>query len=388
MQHKRHGLLAVLLLAVALAACDESAQTPFGPQATEAGHLAPDPSTAHATAPTERFRVYTQNVYLGGDTGPLFSLDFNDIPAVIGAANVFWAEVQASDIPARVEEIVDEIAVRSPHVVSLQEMLRFVLLDGSFQPVGGIDLLTEVEAEIAARGLPYVTEVIQPATSSTLPLSIGAEGVSLYLNFTDREVSLRRTDVELVEEASGVYDEIFRAGPVEVVRAWTRTSVRHAGQSYHVVNTHLETQQLPHVQAKQAEELRDEVIAGLDGVTIISGDLNSNAAASSGDPTWTTTYGSLIDAGFVDAWASSPPPYRGDGLTCCHPGSLSGTQPFSQRIDFVLVRPSALEPDLFEEMLGLFRADIVGEESGDLTVGGRWPSDHAGLVADFRVPRK
>ena len=36
---------------------------------------------------------------------------------------------------------------------------------------------------------------------------------------------------------------------------------------------------------------------------------------------------------------------------------------------------------------GAMRTEIVGEEIGDLTPSGLWPSDHAGLVAGLRLPK-
>ena len=63
--------------------------------------------------------MYTQNVYLGGDTGPIFSLDFGDIPALVAATDLFWTEVQASDVPERVSTMVDELEERQPHLVGL-----------------------------------------------------------------------------------------------------------------------------------------------------------------------------------------------------------------------------------------------------------------------------
>ena len=59
------------------------------------------------------FTVYTQNLFLGGDTGPLFSLDFGDpagLPEVIQETGAFYADVLASGIPERAVEFVDVIA--------------------------------------------------------------------------------------------------------------------------------------------------------------------------------------------------------------------------------------------------------------------------------------
>ena len=91
-----------------------------------------------------------------------------------------------------------------------------------------------IETEIADRGLPYETALVQDGTSSTLPLAFDPSvGVTNWLNFTDRIAVLKRTDVPTLDAVSGQY---------------------------------------------MADELRNVVAADLDGVTIIAGDLNSDAA--------------------------------------------------------------------------------------------------------------
>lgn len=369
--------IALVLLACAFAACDQPASSPVEPQLGLVGH----------GAGRTDFEVYTQNVYLGGDTGPLFTLDFQNVPAVIDATNVFWQQVLDSDIPARAGAIVDAVADRMPHMVALQEVLRFVLLDGTFQPVGGVDFLGEIESAIASRGLPYETAVVQETTSSALPLAFdpAAGGISQWLAFTDRVVILRRTDAELVESAQGIYAAAIPLGPLELRRGWARATVELQGVPHHLVITHLETQATPQVQAAQAAELRGSVLAGLEGVTVLAGDLNSNAAAGPSDPTWTPTYGALISDGFVDVWDAAPHSRRDRGLTCCHDITLLGDSEFDQRIDFVLTRVSGATPPGLRR--GHFRAEIVGEEESDRTASGLWPSDHTGLVASLKLPR-
>ena len=98
---RRQTLTGMLALAVGLVACDDQ-QTP----------LEPDLGVVSRGGETRSLEVYTQNLFNGGDTGPILTLDFNDVPAVIQEANVFWGDVQASDFPSRAEEIVDELEER------------------------------------------------------------------------------------------------------------------------------------------------------------------------------------------------------------------------------------------------------------------------------------
>jgi endonuclease/exonuclease/phosphatase family metal-dependent hydrolase len=376
----RH-LLSLLLLGVLLSACrdiaDERAFSPTGPQVGAVG-------AGENAADAEPFDVYTRNAYLGGDTGPLFTLDFANVPAVVAATNVFWSQVQSSAPEERMTAIVDEIDRRRPHVVGLQEVLRFVVLDGAMAPIGGIDLLALIEAEIAARGLPYTTEIVQAATSAGLPLAIGATGITQLLSFTDRLVILRRDDVALESEGSGLYAAAVPLGPLALRRGWARVSVDHHGTTHHFVTTHLEVQALAPVQAAQRQQLLQQVLAGLEGVTILAGDLNSDAAAEPGDVSWTDTYDVVRAAGFGDLWELAPHAARRNGFTCCQDPSLVNPSELDQRIDFVMVRAGGgLIPH--GGARGLYRVDVVGDSEADRTSGGLWPSDHAGLVGSVRI---
>ena len=392
--NRRIGLACACLLAFGVSACDQPEDT----TAPEFGNL---PSQAMGV---EAFDVYTQNVYLGGNTGPLFSLDFSDLSdpvklgAIITAVNVFWLEVQNSGVPERISAIVDEIGGRMPHMVGLQEVLQFVVLDAG-TPVAVVDMLALLEAEIQARGLPYVTEVVQPTIQSGLPMgidpSVGNPPFNPVLAFTDREVILRRTDVPLVpgDDAtdSGQYDAFVSFGPVEARRGWVRATVEHGGVPYSVVSTHLEVQALPlrPIHDAQAAQLINGVLSGLEGVTVLVGDLNSDAAAGPGAPSWTPTYETLLDEGFSDVWDLSSGSRTGTGFTCCQDPSLrNGASELDQRIDFVLVRHSGHLGADRSRMPGAFWSEVVGDELADLTNPmSLWPADHAGIMASLRLPR-
>lgn len=373
-------------LAVALGACADVTE-PRVPSAPD------DPSpqaSRHADVDAQAFTVYSQNVYLGGDTGPIFTLDLSNLPAVLQATNVFWAQVKASDVPARAAEIADQIEAARPHVVGLQEVFRFVVVDPRNGQVHDyVDLLASIQAELAARGLPYEVAAVQSNTSGALPLGIdfSAGQVSRALSFTDRVVALRRTDVSLTGSDQGMYAARIPLGPLDITRGWIRLSGEHDGLPFHFVTTHLETQGAAPVQAGQLAELLGGVTAGLDGVTILAGDLNSDAAAAPGSPSWTPTYGALVDAGFVDAWTQSARHPRDPGYTCCQDADLrNGPSVLDERIDFVLVR-MADNPASSGRIPGSMRVDVVGDEQADRTASGLWPADHAGLVAGLRLPR-
>jgi hypothetical protein len=340
------------------------------------------------------FKVYTQNAYLGGDTGPLFSLDFDfsdpaNVVAVLEAVNAFWSDVLASDIPGRAAAIVDEIDERRPHFVGLQEVVRFGVFDlTTGAVVGGADFLANVMGIIAARGLPYEVVAVQDNTSSALPLEIdfATMQISKVLAFTDRLAVLRRSDVTASHVDKGNFQAEYELipGQLTLKRGWIRVSTRYGGTPFHFLATHLETQGLAPVQAGQADQLIHQVLAGLDGVTVLAGDLNSDAA-NPGAPSWTPTYDALIGAGFTDAWLKYTGGDEGPGYTCCQdPGLDNHPSSLEERIDFVLVRDARKATGVAP---GGMRVEIVGEEDGDLTASGLWPADHAGLFAGLRMPK-
>ena len=112
--------------------------------------------------------------------------------------------------------------------------------------------------------------------------------------------------------------------------------------------------------------------------TVLLGDLNT--IAPFGD-----TYIDLVADGFRDAWelrggAGDP------GYTCCHSTDLSSdSDPLNRRLDHVFVRHfEGLWP---ASGYAPVRAELVGDQPGDKTPSGLWPSDHAGMVVTMQLPR-
>lgn len=371
-------LMPALAFAVSMTACDTASET------------GPDPQFSFNGWERTSFDVYTQNLYLGGDTGPLLD------PTVIGnpvrlveEVGNFWNDVTQSDVAARMDQIAEELAIRNPEVMGVQEALQFVTLGPTFQPDGGgfIDLLGALQTAIATRGLPYEVAIVQPTTASALPLEIdfSTGQVTRYLGFTDRVAIFKRTDVDVTDSESATYTAAIPAAPgVEIKRGWARVTVDHEGMTHHFVTTHLETQGVRPVHDAQAAELM-AVLDALGGLTILTGDLNSDAAGMEGDPSWTPTYGSLIDDGFSDMWLLSPHASTDAGFTCCQDKDLRNeASSLEERIDFVLVRSS--DGPITGDGTGAdrFREDVVGDRATNRTADGLWPSDHAGLIASIR----
>ncbi len=168
-------------------------------------------------------------------------------------------------------------------------------------------------------------------------------------------------------------------------RGWIRVSTKLRGVTCNFVNTHLESQALAPIQAGQLQELLGSVLAGLHGVTVLVGDLNSDAEAEQGDASWTPSYDELIAHGFVDTWDESHSDSE-PGFTCCNDPDLLNLAPsFDQRIDFVLVRGRGA---LIERVIADVDTEVLGDEMDNRTEGGLWPSDHGGLLARFELDNK
>ncbi|MDX1646546.1 MAG: hypothetical protein R3304_05345, partial [Longimicrobiales bacterium] len=263
-----------VLLAVGLGACVDEESRPI---------TAPQLSVVDLDAgPAEDFRVYTQNMWLGGETGPLFSLpltDPNRFGDVIQAVNVFWAQVRNSDVPGRAVEFVDEIEKTLPHVVGLQEATGYATGDldlgtFSFTPTApGPDLLGSVMQELAARGLPYEIGMMQPTTAVALPLGPpDVSGVAPALGVQDRVVMLVHRDAEIVHRGRGVFTARIPLAPgIDILRGWVRVTMERNGTPYHFIATHLEGQGdgpgsfQRQIHNAQADQLLDVVVAGLGG---------------------------------------------------------------------------------------------------------------------------
>ncbi|NNF26665.1 MAG: hypothetical protein HKN73_05570 [Gemmatimonadetes bacterium] len=403
--HQR-ALTSILALTTvfAVAACDDASE-PLAPDVAPQSVLSA--MRGGAGTPASGMRVFTRNIFLGGDTGPLFSLDFpdpgNEPPqetiaktlALLAGVNTFWGQVQATDFAQRAEAIADEVASTDPHVVALQEVARYAVVDltaGQPVVVGGVDFLGTLQAELAGRGLSYDLVVLNPFVEGQLPLGIDLTTFQFtrILDLSVGEATLVRSDVKVLDSDQGNYQVGLDLGPLSLDRGWSHVRVKFAGMPYHVVNTHLETQGIRPVHDAQASELIGSVLAGLHGMTVLVGDLNSDALGpqNNSNPAWTPTYGRLLAAGFADAWLQVADD-QGDGATCCFDPDLADPDAsvLDERIDFVLVR----RPGNGNASAGAAQASVrwmtvLGDENGDQTIGGLWPADHAGLFAELYFP--
>jgi endonuclease/exonuclease/phosphatase family metal-dependent hydrolase len=164
-------------------------------------------------------------------------------------------------------------------------------------------------------------------------------------------------------------------GSLTAPRGWIAIDATIGNSNFRLINTHLESYDA-RVQMAQAAEL----VAGIGHTSlplIMAGDFNSNANQKPGDAPAnenTPTYRSLIAGGLQDVWASVNP---GDpGNTCCQHADLANeASALFERIDLMLTR-GGVTP---------IAAKLVADQPSARTAGGRWPSDHAGIVAQLKI---
>lgn len=365
----------VLLLAALLLATS-------APASAAPGRAAPPPHASSGAAPpphaqTDReLTVMTRNLYLGAELGPIFAA--TSAEALVGAVSATYAAALASDFPGRAELLADEIVAAGPHLVGLQEVsLWRTGAPGTTAETVVQDFLQILLDALEARGASYEAVSVTTAFDGQLPAFDPATGL-FEARLTDRDVILARTDLPIsrlrvLSSDGGLFDAALElpvlGQPLRVERGWTSVDVKVRGKVVRFVNTHFEAFDPGEVvRVAQAQELLAGPLA-TPLLVVLVGDINSDAEGDG------LAYGVLHSAGFADAWSAAPA--GADGLTCCHTADLLDPTlaSFRSRIDVILTRGPL-------DVLDVAR---VGVHVDRRTPEGRWPSDHAGVVADLRL---
>lgn len=382
---RRPALLALCASALALGSA-LGAGTVSG---AAAGPSPADPEAAHAGpagTPARTASVMTRNLYLGADLDPVLTALAGGQPgAVVAAATRTWAAVQDTGPAERMAAIADEIVAADPAVVGLQEVTTWTTYahdprtGAVSDPEVAYDFLELLLDALAERGADY--REVTGATahnfgSPPIPVLAGAAVPTAAVSLADRDVVIARGDVEVTNERTGTFENIvtfpFGGGTLPVARGWGSTDVQVGRATFRFVNSHLEAFGIPGVDAEQLRVAQaGELVAAQAAIesesgrlpVVYVGDDNSRAPDA-------PAYSRLLAAVGVDTWTRNHP--QDAGGTCCFDSTLRDpADPLTTRIDLVLTSPDVRAA----------RAAIVGDDPGDMTVSGRWPSDHAGVVA-------
>lgn len=365
-----------------------------------------------------RLGVMTQNLYVGANLFQILDGAPEDVP--LNAAKIF-SDIQLTDFQQRAESIADLVLENEPHLIGLQEvsLIRTQCPDDIvFPPNDPTPNATDVYADylqilldaLAARGLAYeVAAIIENADVELPAYNLGLLDCPYPLfdaRLTDYDVTLRRSDVDVTLALAGNYQANFPvptpAGPIVFTRGYNIVDVDIEGRSYRFANTHLEVNGNPFANAfqfAQAYELT-QILNGMAGafgdkILVVAGDLNSDP----GDgplvdcmlpPAFDTLglcptpYAVMAGNGYTDTWTvrnGAPEP----GYTCCQADLLMNAVSWlDQRIDHVWVRPPLAGAQGPHFLRGV-HAEVVGDQQQERTIGGLWPSDHAGVVVDMTL---
>jgi hypothetical protein len=329
--------------------------------------------------------IFVHNVYVGSEFTPILILDPSDpqyIPKLLRAVAEVYQTVVASDYPKRAQALAGEIAAAQPDLVGLNEvsLVRIqvpgdILLGGNTPATDvQLDYLANLLASLEELGLHYAAVAIVTNFDMELPMPTANPAVFADVRLTDHDVILARVDLppgqfHVSHPQAGNYQAALPLPSLGagLLRGWCSVDVFMRGRTFCFINAHLEENTAPLVQAAQAQEL----LAGPVNTplpVILVGDFNSDANGNDG----TTVYGTLTQS-LTDTWSMVHP---GDpGFTWGHDPLLADPSVnFVWRLDLVLFRGSRLQP------LDMWRFSPQFQDTPPL-----WPSDHAGLVARFRI---
>jgi Endonuclease/Exonuclease/phosphatase family len=337
------------------------------------------PGVATAQAAAGELTVMTRNLSFGTDLGPILAAtnQFEFVTAVAAA----YTQAQATDFPGRAKAWADEIDRARPDLVGLQEAVLWrTQTPADFSPTPNAttvqaDLVGLLLAELRSRGLKYEVVIAQTGFDIEAPGLFPTGFVDVRL--TQLEVILVRkaAGLKLTNAQGGQYAAFLTiptiiGAPVSLPWAWASVDATLNGRSFRFATTHLDPISGDAQQAQAGEFLAGPAATTLPIVWV--GDFNSDADATviTGVPSATATYGSIIAAGFSDAWKTKHP--SDPGFTCCQATDmLNPTSTLTERDDLVLTRGP----------VHVAKASIIGDQVADRLPSGLWPSDHAGVVA-------
>lgn len=332
------------------------------------------------------FGVMTYNVDEGTDYLEVLGAQ-TQTQFLLGVGQLI-GNVRATNPPERMAALARQIEREHPDVVSLQEVTSWST--GSFNPRTGacgpvtveFDLLQELLDALASQGKHYRL-VVQAAQLATPPIpGFIPPGTFLCAQLVNRIALLARTVEggdrwahDVTNIASGHYVNraqfTFPGGSLPASRAWVSADIVARDRTIRVVGTHLESF-VATIRRLQGAELRGGPTA-TNLPVVIAMDSNAQANPDPIDPAYTD----FLTGGFVDAWTDLHP--SDPGFTCCQAPLVDNpVSELTHRIDLILTRGAVGTAE---------RIRLAGADPSDRTASGLWPSDHAGVAAEFRLEK-
>jgi hypothetical protein len=346
------------------------------------------PAAAGASR-SQPVRVMSYNIFQGSELS--HTLSAPSLAALPVAVAADYANVIASNIPARAAALAAEIKASKPDLVGLQEA---VLWRTQSPPVGikipgtattvGYDSVALLVKALGRLGLHYraaaVTDNVDVQATGAFP-----DGRKIDVRFTDRVAILARRGVVI----SNVQDHNYTAHdsftllgsvPIKVPDGWASVDARVGGKKFRFITSHLDGLNDPSAPGIRAAEAK-EIVSGpahTNLPVVFTCDCNATST--------TTTHHTLTAAGLRDSWAKVNP--RLPGLTCCHRSS-----PGNPEVNVADPKPSQGIVDRIDYIFARSPFTVLGEKTVGLAPGDRtktspklWPSDHLGLIASLALP--
>jgi endonuclease/exonuclease/phosphatase family metal-dependent hydrolase len=357
------------------------------------------PAVADAKDRAPEITVMTRNVFLGADLAP--AINAAGIPQAIDGAGTIWNEMQSTRFADRAVPLAREIKRSKADLVGLQEVALWrkqTPSDGGAPPISPIptstaatvveqDFLAILRKALKQVGAKYRVVVVQQEFDAELPVDADgsdATGTGPLAGLgADFDARLTMRDVILVASNSKVKLGKTRKGhfttryeptiggliTIPVDRGWASVEASLRGKRFRFVDTHLEAFGDPTIREAQAKELTEGPLDTRKQVILV-GDLNSgvrrhNEPERPGDD---LAFRALAGFGMKD---------NGAVQSCCYDSLFDAGATFDHTVDHVLTKPG----------LRTLRAVVTGDDRGERTPSGLWPSDHGGVVSRLRLKR-
>lgn len=330
----------------------------------------------------QNLTVMTRNLDTGTDFGFILTAPTQD--AIPPAVTATFIEVLKSNMPGRAELIANEVQALKPDLIGLQEVSKLLIgppfgINDFNNPrnkarIVVLDQLKLLMKALDRRGLRYKALAVQSNADITVPAALSTAAF-FNVRLIDYDVVLVRSDLQVwemkIEQVTAKHFTTTLDFPLlgPIPRGWIAVDAKFRGKPFRFITTHLETFYAA-IQIGQAIELINGPLV-TDRPVILAGDLNSDANYPT-DPAGPAV-SFLFSAGMRDIWRE------------LHPVELGNTWPLHGEDSY----PSDLNP---YQRIDLILTRGVGLEANDISLfglapnaNGLWPSDHAGVVASFKL---
>src|SRR5207245_2848363 len=178
------------------------------PVAVPAARLPGDAAAGASAAPG--VTALTWNVYVGAEIERVVQAGSPE--EAIQIATEQWANVQATNFPARAGALAAAIAGRRPQLVGLEELALYRTTDKPFEELASrvaYDFLQLVLDSLHARGLDYTAAAVNRTTDIQVPVIAGFDASGLPILVGDFNSDVYGADPT---RATPTYGMVLRAG--------------------------------------------------------------------------------------------------------------------------------------------------------------------------------